>query len=145
MCQKENFIEQSIIDIFLDVFQDELCILSTREIEDLVKRAITEQGLHPIAIEGDMNYEVNIDPEQIAMWISFVADIVFLIKAFKKSKNNNINDNQRQLQIEENITEEVIEFERFLKNKGNRYIETKKYKKKITLIYKNMVRNSNRR
>ena len=107
-----------------------------REIEDLVKRAYTEQGLHSIAIEGDMNYEVNIDPEQIAMWISFVADIVFLIKAFKKSRDNNINDNQRQLQMEENITEEVIEFESFLKNKGNRYIETKKYKKKITRIYK---------
>ena len=38
--------------------------------------------------------------------------------------------------MEENITEEVIEFESFLKNKGNRYIETKKYKKKITRIYK---------
>lgn len=136
MRQKENFIEPSIIDIFLDVFQDELCILSTREIEDLVKRANTEQGLHSIAIEGDMNYDVNIDPEQVAMWISFVADIVFLIKAFKESRNNNLNDNQRQLQIEENITEEVVEFECFLKNKGNRYIETKKYKKKITRIYK---------
>lgn len=41
-----------------------------------------------------------------------------------------INDNQIQLQIEENITEEVIEFESFIKNKGNRYIETKNTRKK---------------